>query len=90
MTDNKVDFPVVPTVEVSSADDTAVEGTSLEVIHTKATQAMMISTEVATADISAPLGNDHKSVAINFLYVVINPRAFVEILVLSTPITGPS
>ena len=70
MTDNKVDSPVVPTIKVSSADTAAAEDTFLEVIYTKATQAMIISTEVITAHTSAPSGNDHKSSTINFSYAV--------------------
>ena len=48
------------------ADPAIAKDTFLEVTHTEAAQAMIISTEVATTDISAFSGNDHKSIAIHF------------------------
>ena len=53
VTGSKATSPVAPTIKISSADIAAIEIISLEVIHTEATRSMIISTEVAIADISA-------------------------------------
>ena len=76
--DNKMNSPVVPTIEVSTADTTASEDTSLEITHTEAAQVMMISTEVTIADISASSGNNHKSPAINFYLLLFLISEFLQ------------
>ena len=50
MIGSKVNSPGVTTVEVSSADTAVAEATSLGVSYAETAQAMMINTEVATAE----------------------------------------
>ena len=74
---SKVDSPVNPTIEVSSASTVAAEVTS----YMETTPAIMISTEVTTADTSALSSNDCKNSAINFSYTVssfFNPKSFSQ------------
>ena len=66
VTGSKVNSPGVPTVKVSSADTTVAEATTLGITYTETAKVMMIITEVATVDISAPPCNDHNSQTINF------------------------
>ena len=68
MAGSKVDSPIVHTIKVSSTDTAAAEDTS----HTETALAMISSSEVVTADTSAPSGNDYnKSLTINFSYAVL-------------------
>jgi len=66
MIGSKVNSPGVSTVEISSADTAITKATSLGVTYTEIAQAITISTEVVTADTSAPSGNDYNTLAINF------------------------
>ena len=51
---------------------------------------MIISTDVATVDTSAPSGNDHKSSTIRFSYAFFNRGTFARILSLTAPVIRSS